>query len=153
MKRNSAYTLIELLIVIAIIGILATIGFVSFREFSRRQTLTGVLKAVKADLRSAQQFALTGQKPEGCVTLSGYLFNLSDSYVYELIASCEPSDIIIKTVDLSSKNITISSLPSFIKFKVLGQGTDLISSLTLTLTHDLAGTTGQVTIGIGGDIE
>lgn len=153
MNRNSAYTLIELLITMTIVTIVFTVGLVSFREFSRRQALTGILKSVVADLRSAQQFALTGRKPTGCVTLFGYTFKITGQYNYELFANCTPTDISVKQVDLTSKQIKISANPNLIKFKVLGQGTDLTAPLTINLVHDLAGTTGQVIVGIGGDIE
>lgn len=153
MNRNSAYTLIELLLAMTIISIVFTIGIASFRDFSRRQALTGILKTVVADLRSAQQFALTGRKPTGCVTLSGYTFKITGQYTYELFANCTPSDISVKQINLTSNQIKISASPSLVKFKVLGQGTDLSAPLTITLTHDITSTTGQIIVGTGGDIE
>ena len=58
---QKGYTLIELLVGISIIAIIFGVGFVSYREFSRRQSLTGVTKQLVGDLRLAQQLALTGQ--------------------------------------------------------------------------------------------
>lgn len=153
MKSNSAYTLIELLIAMTIVTIVFTIGLASFRDFSRRQALSGILKSVIADLRSAQQFALTGQKPSGCITLSGYTFKMTGQYSYELFANCTPTDISIKQVNLTSNQIKIFTSPDLVKFKVLGQGTDLSAPLTITLTHDITSTTGQINVGIGGDIK
>ena len=46
MKINRGFTLIELMIVVAVIGILASIGYPSYVEYvakSRRATMTGVL--------------------------------------------------------------------------------------------------------------
>ena len=43
------YTLIEILVGLAIIGLLFSFGFVSFRDYSRRQTLAGAVKEVQGD--------------------------------------------------------------------------------------------------------
>lgn len=154
------YTLIELLVSMTIIAIVFTIGLVSFRDFSRRQALAGILKSVKADLRLAQQFALTGQKPADCDSsnsLSGYSFKITGDYSYDLVANCmngaASNDVVIKSVDLTVKQVKISPNQGLVKFKVLGQGTNLTAPLTISLLHDLAGTTGQVIIGIGGEVK
>jgi len=158
--NSKGYTLIELLIAMTIVTIVFTIGLVSFRDFSRRQALTGILKSVKADLRLAQQFALTGQKPVDCDSsnsLTGYTFRITGNYTYEIVANCvsgvTANDIIIKSVDFTVNQVTIEANPSSVKFKSLGQGTNLTAPLTIDLAHDFAGTTGQVVIGIGGDVE
>lgn len=155
MKRSfKGYTLVELLIGLSIIGIIFSVGLAGYREFSRRQALTGVSKQLKADLRLAQQLALTGQKPDGvsCDTLDGYLFSRVDSNTYQILADCSGvSPHIYKEVDLGS-NITITSTNATVTFKVLGQGTDLVASNTLTLTHS-SGNQNIMTIGIGGDVK
>jgi len=155
MKKG--FTLIELLVGISIIAIVFSIGIANYREFSRRQALTGISKQLKADLRSIQQLALTGQKPEGvsCNTLNGYSFTRSGSSGYTLSAYCSDAQGVllpareIKTVNLGT-DITISTTtPSFI-FKVLGQGTDLLIQNTITLTHT-SGNQINLVVGIGGD--
>lgn len=155
MKINSkGYTLIELLVVITISVIIFSVGIAGYREFSRRQALTGVLKQVKADLRLAQQLALTGQKPSGvtCNSLDSYTFTSTGS-TYQLIAKCINPAVItsaIKTVDMPV-NTTIST--GTVVFKILGQGTSLDNPLTFTITNSTAGTTGTVIVGTGGDIQ
>ena len=62
-RSNSAYTLIEILVGLTIVGLLFGFGFVSFRDFSRRQTLAGSAKKVQGDLRLTQESALSGKKP------------------------------------------------------------------------------------------
>lgn len=152
LMRFKGYTLIELLVGISIVLIIFSVGFASYREFSRRQALVGILKQVKADLRLAQQLSLTGQKPSGvtCATLVGYKFFRSDSLNYKLIADCTNADHEIKNV-VMPENTTISA--GSVTFKVLGQGTDLTSPLTFTITNTTAATSGTVTVGIGGDIQ
>ena len=67
--KKSGFTLIEILVSMTIIGFLFSFGYASFRDFSRRQALAGVVKQVQGDLRLAQQKALSGEKPSGCTTL------------------------------------------------------------------------------------
>lgn len=143
------YTLIELLVVITISIIVFGVGMAGYREFSRRQALTGILKQVKADLRLAQQLALTGQKPETCSKLIGYTFTATSSN-YKIIANCLNGNLENKSVDMSI-NTTISA--GSIVFKVLGQGTNLSAPLTFTIANSTTGTTGTVIVGTGGDVQ
>ena len=48
--KFKGYTLIELLVVITISIIIFGVGMAGYRECSRRQALTGILKQTKADL-------------------------------------------------------------------------------------------------------
>lgn len=149
---KKGYTLVELLVGITIISIVFSIGYASFREFSRRQALSGVSKKIKADLRLAQQLSLTGQKPDACTQLDGYTVSfLATSYT--LTANCIVSgvnrDIITKTVDLDT-DVTQNNLT--VKYKILGQGTSLDNDITLTLTHTPTGNTSAIIIGKGGDV-
>jgi prepilin-type N-terminal cleavage/methylation domain len=48
-KSVRAYTLIEVLVVLSIIGVLFGIGYVSYRDFSRRQELAGVAKNIQGE--------------------------------------------------------------------------------------------------------
>lgn len=157
-KRFNGYTLVELLIGITIVSIIFGVGLAGYRDFSRRQALTGVSKQLKGDLRLIQQLALTGQKPEGvsCDTLNSYTFSRTSSSTYDLIANCKSStgvasSPIFKTVDLGT-SVTFTSTNATIAFKVLGQGTDLSATNTITLTHT-SGNQVVMTVGIGGDVK
>ena len=153
--RNSAYTLIELLVGITIMALIFSIGFVSYRDFSRKQALTGVTKGLISDLRLIQQKALAGEKIGSCTTLNGYKINISSSS-YSLYASCA-SDILLKTVDLTVNEVTLTLTPPIptntITFKVLGQGTDLTSEETIRITNSKINKTSTVVVGIGGDVQ
>jgi len=148
------YTLIEILVVITIGVIISGVGISGYREFSRRQALVGILKQTKADLRLAQQLALTGQKPEGqtCNKLDGYTFAGTGSG-YTITPNCinNPPVLnnVIKTVNMPpDTTISVGS----IKYKILGQGTSLSASLIFTIANPTAGTSGTVVVGIGGDV-
>jgi Tfp pilus assembly protein FimT len=161
MRSTSAYTLIELLVAVTIGVIVFTVGIAGYREFSRRQNLTGVAKNLTSDLRTIQQLALTGQKPADvtCDRLIGYTFNRIDSSSYSLLANCDNtrvtgslSNIEIKTVNFSEE-INLSATRNTILFKVLGNGTDLTVDNVITLSNNVSGDTVSITIGTGGDIK
>lgn len=149
--NNYAYTLIELLIGISIISIIFSVGFASYRDFSRRQALTGVTKSIVSDLRLIQQKSLSGEKPDSCTTLSGYQMDITSTTTYNLVADCS-TNVVVKTVDLAEAGVTISSNADPIIFKVLGQGTDLSSGATITVTNPKMGKSSSINVGIGGDV-
>ncbi len=154
---KKGYTLIELLVVITIISIVFFVGYANYREFSRRQALSGVTKTVKADLRLAQQLASSGQKPTvSCDTLNGYTFSITNATNYKILANCTSdsgavSSPVFKNVDFET-GVTLASTISSFQFKGLGQGTSLTSDIVLTLTHAPTNSTSTISIGKGGDI-
>jgi len=163
-SRSKGFTLIELLVGITVTSIVFSIGYSGFREFSRRQALTGVTKAAVADLRQIQQLALTGQKPPAsagtCPKLVGYTFSRTNGGTsYDINASCDVStgsspDIrsrLIKSVPLNGVTFTATTASTL--FKILGQGTDLSVSNNLTFTHIATNTNAIITIRVGGDVQ
>lgn len=148
------FTLIELLVTMTIVSVVFLVGVSSFRDFSRRQVLSGTAKTVISDLRLIQQKALSGEKPDTCTTLSGYSFDINNSGSgYKLYAICQTNIEVDSIDDLVSKNITISSTADPINFKVLGQGTNLTSTATITLNATSIGKTQTITVGVGGNIK
>ncbi len=161
MKWQKGYTLIEILVGLTIIGIVFGVGYVSFRDFSRRQALAGSAKAVQGDLRLVQEMAIIGQKPDDPFCnppniLNGYRFGVVSSSQYRLRADCTGGvAAVLKLVTLPS-DITISTpSPNPIIFKVLGQGTNIPSGQNATLVLTQAGTnrTFTITVSSGGEIK
>jgi prepilin-type N-terminal cleavage/methylation domain-containing protein len=163
-KSIIGYTLIEILVAMTIIGILFGVGYVSFRDFSRRQTLNGVAKEIQGDLRLAQGDALSGQKPDDVRcnspnTLESYSFNVYSASEYKIEADClmagAPTVVAVKDVNLPAGVSISTPSPNPIKFKILGQGTNIASGENAQLTLSQTGTTNQVTITIssGGEIK
>lgn len=158
-KLSYGYTLIELLIGISVVGIIFSVGFVNFRDFSRRQALIGTVREISGELRLAQERALSGQKPDdiNCNppnTLAGYAFTVTSPNSYTVAASCSGGLVEIKNVQLVP-TVTISTPnPNPILFKVLGEGTNIPSGTTATLILARADLESSIEIMIetGGEI-
>jgi len=157
---NFGYTLIEVLIYLSIIGLLFSVGYASFRDFSRRQELSGAIKLIQGDLRLAQENASSGQKPESCsnlTSLDGFEFIIASNTEYKIRANCIGllNAVEIKNVLLPSGIIMATSSINPLKFKVLGQGTNLGEGSTwvLTLTQTATGKVENVTVTSGGEIK
>lgn len=148
------YTLIEILITLTILAIVFTVGYAGFRQFSLRQQMVGISKSVVSDLRLIQQKSSSGEKPSGstCTSLNGYAFVYVSTTSYELRADCSNNaNITFKAVTLPT-GITLGVTTNRTLFRVLGKGTNLSSSNTLSLTQAVSGNTATVVIGTGGDI-
>jgi len=61
-KRKRGFTLIEMMVVIAIIAVLSAIAVPSFMEYARNQRLNGAARQVYTDLMNARQQAVTENK-------------------------------------------------------------------------------------------
>ena len=85
LKSAQAFSLIELLVVVSIMVTLLSIGVASYNSFNRIATLDGAAKALRANLRLAQNFALNGEKikaPASCASplvFQGYYVSINTS--------------------------------------------------------------------------
>nr|MBP9781416.1 type II secretion system protein [Candidatus Woesebacteria bacterium] len=81
MKKNG-FTLIEILVVVAIIGLLATLGIVSFQASLRRSRDATRLAEMKALQNAAEQFYAENDSEyptvDGCAQLAPYLQGFQD---------------------------------------------------------------------------
>lgn len=163
LNSEKGYTLIEILVTLTIIGLLFGVGYINFRDFSRRETIAGAGKLLQGDLRLAQQMALSGQKPQdvSCNSpnlLNGYDFSVVSPSEYTIKADCSGGVVstLAKDVNLPS-DITFSPIPSPnpVVFKVLGHGTNIPSGSTVsvTLIQSQTSNTFVVNVGSGGDIQ
>jgi len=75
--RNNSFTLIELLIVIAIMGIMAAMAVPSYQTFMAQRRLNGAARQVMSDLMAARMKAIT-QNNEFKV------FFLADGHQYQI---------------------------------------------------------------------
>lgn len=155
---RQAFTLIELLISLSIMGILFGVGIAKYNDFNRRQIVTQAALELKSNLRLIQNKASSGEKDcakdvcggttEGCnndndsseKSLDGWYISFPNDHSYIIYGKCgnTPFPSPSKIVDLSSKNIKITWNVSPIRFKPLAQGLDFgndaIDNAEITLT-------------------
>lgn len=156
MKTNlssSGYTLIELMVVIAISAVLLLIGVAKYSDFNKTQTVKQAALKLKSDLREVRNKALAGEKDctvafcggstDGCGNdtsekpLDGWYINLfSNSYAfYGHCGGTGGTDFSNNSISLPT-NITLTwglaGTNPLIKFKSLGQGVEVARTLCLT---------------------
>lgn len=154
--EKRGFTLVEILIVIATLTLLFGIGYANFRDFQRRQQVEMAKRTVIADLRLAQESALSGKKPSlsvsECEILNYYTFERVDTNTYQIRVNCSGSFTLVKKVDL--QGIIIESFLT-IWFYPLGKGTNIDpgSYRIITLKHvNFPNISRTITVTSGGSI-
>lgn len=151
------YTLIEILVGMSIIGLIFNFGYISYRDFARRQALLGSARRLEADLRLAQEQALSGKKPSSTAcseegSLNGYDFYVDSSTSYVIQANCTGGLVDDKNAQISS-GISLTANPNRFTFKVIGKGTSLSGSAIITLTQTATGNTQTIMVSPEGEIK
>ncbi len=155
--NRSGYTLIEILVGMSIIGLIFSFGYISYRDFARRQSLLGNARNLRADLRLAQEQAMSGKKPSSVAcsgegSLVGYDFYLDSATSYVIQANCTGGLVNDKVVETSSE-ISLTAVPNRFTFKVIGKGTSLSNPAIITLTQAATENTQVITISPEGEIK
>lgn len=128
------FTLIEMIITMAVMAIMISAGVAAYNTFNRRQTLSQAVETLRNDMRMAQNKAISGEKPAGfCVgplQLNGYriVFDAAptpDQYRIEAVCSNLASTA-VKTISLPN-SVSISAGPE-IYFRVGTQGVEMAAS-------------------------
>ena len=159
-QSMKGYTLIEILVALTVVGILFGVGYVSFRDFSRRQSINSNARQVASDLRFAQELSASGKKPAGCTgSLDGYNFRVTSATAYSIEAKCSLAGVAqivsAKTVSLINNVRVSTSGTNPILFKSVSEGTNIPAgqSVTLVLSQPGVAYTASLTIGQNGDIK
>lgn len=138
-KKNNGFTLLELMIVMALIGIIILVGFPNFQSLRHDQTLYSEATKIKSDLRYMQQIAFDTQN-------TYKMTYETDSYTLELNSS--PYTL------LKSEN-----LEGNVKFqdsgiiRIGGDGIPIGDSFPVTITLFKNNLTVNINILSGGKIE
>lgn len=127
MSKHDGFTMIELMVIIAIVGILAAIGAPSLSESLARRSLEGVANELSADLQYTKSQAVSANTTVSMVT-SAHGYTVSNS------------GTTFKTIALDSK-ITLTS-PLTVSFEPYRDFADAATSITLTHT----GTSAQLRV-------
>lgn len=88
-SKNLGFSLIEMLVAIAIMIVLAGLGIASFIRFNERQQVANTAKQIQHIMRTAQSKARVKEIPSGCSTLFSYEVHRSGSGPINLRANCQ----------------------------------------------------------------
>lgn len=150
------YTIIEILIVLAILGLLFGVGYVNYRDYARRQAVVSAMRTLRADLKLAAEQAIAGKKPSGCTgDMSGVKFTVTSTSTYQISASCTGGDVVLKQESLPTGMTMNIPSPNPLLFKVIGNGTNLASgsSMVIGITQNFTNNFRSVVVSSSGDIK
>ncbi len=118
LKASQGFSIVELMIVVAIVGILGTLTAVQFSGTGQVSQVRDAARLVTADLQRAQSWAQTGKTCCSSVVPNGYgvIFDHNqDTYIlyaefsgnkqYDLSSS----DVAVSTIDLGTSELLIRS--------------------------------------------
>ncbi len=151
---KKAFTLVEILVGMLIMGILMGVVSLSYRDYTRRQQVSSAARQLRADLIDAQQQALAGNK-KGCSgILDRYTIARISSTQYQIAVYCTGPlfSTIYKNPQLPP-NIVMGNFSNF-SFRPVAEGTDISGSF-VTITLSASGTTYTeiITISASGGIK
>lgn len=103
-KNLLAFTLIEMMVAVTVMGILTAVGVARYRQFNEKQKVVVAGKEVITLLRNTQKKAKSGDRPTDCDgVLDGYMMRvtIATSQV-DIIALCRGLPVITNTVLLTN---------------------------------------------------
>lgn len=145
--KKRGYSLIEIIVVIAIGAILSGIGLFSLNTLNRRQVLVQNTKKIVSDIRLAKSLADAQQKPAECITLNGYRYLISLGNQSTIEAVCSNANYNYQT---NTTTAVLTGMQS-VFFPVLQQPAEFTGSNQIVITQN--GQSITISIGITGVTE
>ncbi len=82
-ETSKGFTLIELLVGMVIMGIILSVGSVSYRDFSRRRSIENAARELRSQIIKTREMALAGAKPStgSCTGADLDSFRIAVTYI------------------------------------------------------------------------
>lgn len=83
-KKPAGFTLLEIMIVIAIIAILSTVSIISFEPIKKNANMSASGDELLSTVNLAREYALQGKMPNGRTSICGYGFEFTSATQYRI---------------------------------------------------------------------
>lgn len=153
-STNYGFTIIEILVVFSLMAILSGIGFVSFAEYNKKQTVVQASNAFKLTIEQARFNSLSSVKPANCLdenSLNGYkvvVDKVGGNYWLKMI--CGNEDVTIQTKKLPV-NVAFDAATSCVTIQYTALSGALVGSACNVLVKGF-GLISTVMVDSGGNV-
>jgi prepilin-type N-terminal cleavage/methylation domain-containing protein len=122
-SRRSSFTLIEILIVLAIIGIISSIGIAKYNTYTQQLVLKNQAKKIVQVIELAKKKSVSGDLYQDCIDFQGYRVIIGSDNL-SLLFNCGGVYSTVQNYSMTSNISTITGTGNF-DFLPLGAGNNL----------------------------
>ena len=156
-RKQLGFTLIELMVIVAIIGIMTTIGFVSLKSGQNKNKLKSAQAEITATIKLAQSYALQGKKDNNDIVPKYYGVRFSaDGKSYIFCSNSNATDTAcsnpVGTYPLKNGVVLSAGQGSLVSFNVPYGNCSLSSGGSLVIKVKIDSDEKTITINPGGSI-
>ena len=149
---SQGFTFIELLVTIAISGLLLGLGVTAYNNFSDHQKLLLAVRSLKTNLRAAQAKAMANKIPTGCGDFKGYRVEFTEEIREKYTTAAICGEEVFDEIETAlPNNIVFSSDPTQVLF--LSLSGRVSTQVVLTLERQETTDEATVTITSSGEIK
>lgn len=156
LQQKSGFTLIEMMVAVAIMIAMTGVGVAGFIRFNDRQEVSNAAKQIQHIMRSAQSKARVKELPGGCTNLFSYEVYRSGNGPINVRANCQSGTNVQLSSWTTPTNLSITPSSFSVKFRTLhgsagiSGGTSLIINVIKSSEHDyefVVNNGGEITTG------